>query len=166
MGMQSRGVSWEHKRQAHGEMIDVQYDRGIYLPSLDLWLDPWDERATAFISHAHGDHIGNHCEVILTEITAQLMALRLPGDRIEHRLPYQAPFPFRGAELTLLPAGHIYGSAQLFVQSDAGSLLYTGDFKLRPGRAAEPIAWRPAETLVMETTFGLPRFVFPPTEQV
>ena len=147
-------------------MIDVQYERGIYLPSLDLWLDPWDEQATAFISHAHGDHIGNHREVILTDITAQLMELRLPGDRIEHRLPYQAPFPFRDAELTLLPAGHIYGSAQLFVEHQAGSLLYTGDFKLRPGRASEPIAWRPAQTLVMETTYGLPRFVFPPTEQV
>jgi DNA ligase 1 len=147
-------------------MIDVQYERGIYLPSLDLWLDPWDERATAFISHAHGDHIGNHREVILTEITAQLMELRLPGERIEHRLPYQAPFPFRGAQLTLFPAGHIYGSAQLYVEHDAGSLLYTGDFKLRPGRASEPIAWQPAQTLVMETTYGLPRFVFPPTEQV
>jgi DNA ligase 1 len=147
-------------------MIDVQYERGIYLPTLDLWLDPWDERETAFISHAHGDHIGNHREVILTEITAQLMALRLPGDRIEHRLPYQVGFPFRGAELTLLPAGHIYGSAQLFVQSDAGSFLYSGDFKVRPGRAAEPMAWRPAETLVMETTYGLPRFVFPPTEEI
>jgi DNA ligase 1 len=147
-------------------MIDVQYERGIYLPSLDLWLDPWDERSAAFISHAHGDHIGNHREVILTEITAQLMSLRLPGDRIEHRLPFNVPFPFRGAELTLLPAGHIYGSAQLFVQSEGGSLLYTGDFKLRPGLAAEPIVWRPAETLVMETTYGLPRFVLPPTDEV
>ena len=147
-------------------MIDVRYERGVYLPSLNLWLDPWDEQPAAFVSHAHGDHIGNHREVILTEITAQLMALRLPGDRVEHRLPYQTPFLFRGSELTLLPAGHIYGSAQLFVQSRQDSLLYTGDFKLRPGRAAEPIAWRTADTLIMETTYGLPRFVFPPTDQV
>jgi DNA ligase-1 len=147
-------------------MISVQHERGAYLPSLDLWLDPWDERPTAFVSHAHGDHIGNHAEVILTEVTARLMALRLPGHRREHRLAYQVPFAFRGSELTLFPAGHIHGSAQLFVESEQGSLLYTGDFKLRAGRTAERIAWRAAETLVMETTYGLPRFVFPSTEEV
>ena len=147
-------------------MITVLFERGTYLPALDLWLDPWDERPTAFISHAHTDHIGNHREVILTEVTAKLMTARLPGARQEHRLPYQTPFKFHGAELTLLPAGHIHGSAQLLVRYEGSSLLYTGDFKLRPGRAAEPIAWQPADTLIMETTYGLPRFVFPPTDRV
>lgn len=71
-----------------------------------------------------------------------------------------------GTSIQLLPAGHIFGSAQLYLESDAGSLLYTGDFKLRPGLAAEPTEWRHAETLVMETTFGLPRYRFPPTAQV
>ena len=45
-------------------------------------------------------------------------------------------------------------------------LLYTGDFKLRRGKSAEPAEWRKANTLIMETTFGLPRYQFPPTEQV
>ena len=45
-------------------------------------------------------------------------------------------------------------------------MLYTGDFKLRPGRSAEPTEWRQAETLIMETTYGLPRYRFPPTEEV
>ena len=66
----------------------------------------------------------------------------------------------------LLPAGHIFGSAQFFLQTDAGSLLYTGDFKLRPGKSAEATEWRQADTLIMETTFGLPRYRFPPTEEV
>ena len=44
--------------------------------------------------------------------------------------------------------------------------LYTGDFKLRQGRSAEPAEWRQADTLIMETTYGLPRYRFPPTEQV
>ena len=72
----------------------------------------------------------------------------------------------RGLNVTLLPAGHIFGSAQFFLETDAGTLLYTGDFKLRPGRSAEATEWRQADTLIMETTYGLPRYRFPPTDFV
>jgi DNA ligase 1 len=147
-------------------MIALRYDRGVHLPSLDLWLDPWDERPTAFVSHAHSDHIGNHQEIILSTITAKLMAARLPGERIEHPLDFGVPFSFRHAQVTLYPAGHIYGSAQAHVLDDNESLLYTGDFKLRHGRSAEPIEWLQSDTLIMETTYGLPRYIFPPTDDV
>ena len=73
---------------------------------------------------------------------------------------------FENFRLRLLPAGHVLGSAQAFVETDHGSLLYTGDFKLRQGASAETTAHCPAETLVMETTYGLPRYVFPPFEEV
>jgi Cft2 family RNA processing exonuclease len=69
-------------------------------------------------------------------------------------------------DLMLLPAGHIFGSAQLFVSVANETLLYTGDFKLRPSKSAEATEWRQADTLVMETTFGLPRYQFPPTQQI
>jgi DNA ligase-1 len=71
-----------------------------------------------------------------------------------------------GVDVTLLPAGHIFGSAQCFLALGDETLLYTGDFKLRPGKSAEQAQWRHAETLIMETTFGLPRYRFPPTEQI
>src|SRR5580698_1583515 len=146
--------------------MKVTFERGIFLPELDLWLDPQEERDTAFVSHAHSDHIGNHREVILSEITAKLMASRLPGERLEHSLPFQSPVQFRGASVTLLPAGHIFGSAQIHIAMRGETLLYTGDFKLRQGRSAEAIQWLPADTLIMETTYGLPNYRFPPTEQV
>jgi predicted metal-dependent RNase len=66
----------------------------------------------------------------------------------------------------LLAAGHIFGSAQFFLFTQGETLLYTGDFKLRPSKSAEPAEWRQADTLIMETTFGLPRYRFPPTEHV
>jgi DNA ligase-1 len=147
-------------------MIAIRYARGVHLPGLDLWLDPWDEQPTAFVSHAHSDHIGNHREVILSTITAKLMTARLPGNRIEHHLEFRVPFSFRNAQLTLYPAGHIYGSAQAHVLFENQSLLYTGDFKLRKGKSAELIEWCESDTLIMETTYGLPRYVFPPTDQV
>ena len=94
------------------------------------------------------------------------MQARLPGERHEHVVPFEEPTNVHGLDLTLFPAGHIFGSAQFHLESDAGSLLYTGDFKLRPGRSAEPASWRQADTLIMETTFGLPRYRFPATEEV
>ena len=146
--------------------MKVTFERGILLPELNLWLDPQDERDTAFVSHAHSDHIGNHREVILSETTAKLMAARLPGRRVEHALPFHSLVDFRGASVTLLPAGHIFGSAQIHFQWRGKTLLYTGDFKLRPGKSAEPIGWLHADTLIMETTYGLPQYIFPPVDQV
>src|SRR6266849_2085841 len=147
-------------------MIEVRYERGIYLPAQDLWFDPREAKRFAFISHAHGDHISPHEEIILSERTARLLQARMPGTRIEHVLPFGEQRRVHDADVTLLPAGHIFGSAQLFLSSGNETLLYTGDFKLRHGKSAEAAEWREADTLIMETTFGLPRYQFPRTEQV
>jgi len=147
-------------------MIEVHYDRGVYLPEQHLWLDPWDAKRFAFISHAHSDHIAPHEEIIISERTARLLQSRLPGNRTEHVLPFGEERRVRGIDLMLLPAGHICGSAQCFIFAGDETLLYTGDFKLRPGKSAEEAQWRQADTLVMETTFGLPRYRFPSTDQV
>src|SRR6266513_3444910 len=147
-------------------MIEVRHQRGVYLPNEDLWLDPWDAKPFAFVSHAHSDHIAPHDEVIVSERTARLMQARLPATRIEHALPFGERRTVHDVDVTLLPAGHIFGSAQFFLFARDETLLYTGGFKLRPGKSAERAEWRQADTLIMETTFGLPRYRFPPTEQV
>jgi DNA ligase-1 len=147
-------------------VIEVRYDRGVYLPHENLWLDPWDRKPFAFVSHAHSDHIAPHDEIIVSERTARLMQARLPGKRNEHVVAFGERKTICGLDLMLLPAGHIFGSAQLFLETNNGSLLYTGDFKLRPGRSAEPAEWRHADTLIMETTYGLPRYRLPPTGEV
>src|SRR6059058_5282722 len=147
-------------------MIEVRYERGVYLPRQNLWLDPWDAKRFAFVSHAHSDHIAPHEEVIVSERTARLMQSRLPGSRTEYILPFGEKRTVDGLDLMLLPAGHIFGSAQCFLFAGDETLLYTGDFKLRPGKSAERAQWRHADTLITETTFGLSRYRFPPTEQV
>ncbi len=151
--------------------MEVRHHRvGLELPALGLWLDPRRSRPLAFISHAHSDHIGAHREVILTPATARFLQARLPGQRIEHHLPFDEPFHhprLPGTTLRLLPAGHLLGSAQLHLTTDSGtSLLYTGDFKLRPSLTAETALPRPSDILILETTFGLPRYRFPPREKI
>jgi len=147
-------------------LISVRFHRGVELPDQGLWLDPWESKPFAFVSHAHSDHIGKHSETILSAPTARLMRARLAGKRVEHVMEFGVAGQVRGMQVTLLPAGHILGSAQFFLEKEGESLLYTGDFKLRPGLSAERAEWRRADTLIMETTFGVPKYQFPPTEQV
>lgn len=147
-------------------MIAVAHQRGIELPEHRLWLDPQDSRPFSFVSHAHSDHIARHGTVIASPATVRLMRARLAGARTEHLLEFGLTVAFDDFQLTLLPAGHILGSAQCLVESERGSLLYTGDFKTRAGLSAEAVEWRHADTLIMETTFGLPRYRFPPADEV
>jgi len=147
-------------------VIRVQYERGVFLPEKNIWLDPWDPKPFAFVSHAHSDHIAPHGEIIVSERTSRLMRARLAGERTEHVLDFGIPTNVDGLRVTLLPAGHIFGSAQFFLETEADTLLYTGDFKLRPGRSAEAPQWKRADTLIMETTYGLPPYRLPPTDLV
>src|SRR5437588_753170 len=68
-------------------MIHVRYERGLYLPAQDLWLDPWDAKRFAFVSHAHSDHIASHDEIIVSDCIARLMQARLPRRRVEPIVP-------------------------------------------------------------------------------
>jgi DNA ligase-1 len=147
-------------------VIDVRYERGVFLPQQNLWLDPWEAKDFAFVSHAHSDHIAPHRQIIVSERTARLMQARLPGKRKEIILPFGQEKDVRGMQVTLFPAGHIFGSAQFFLRTENDSLLYTGDFKLRRGQSAEPAEWTAANTLIMETTYGIPRYRLPSTEEV
>lgn len=147
-------------------MPEVVYRGAVHVPSCDLWLDPPMSCAFAFVSHAHSDHTGHHRETVLSSATSRLMRARIGPSPHEHVLEFGETRELRGARFTLLPAGHVHGSAQLHLEDEAGSLLYTGDFKLRAGRASERVSWRGAGTLIMETTYGKPEFVFPPSAEV
>jgi DNA ligase 1 len=148
-------------------MVVVNYQRGLHLPQAGIWLDPRDARDLAFVSHAHSDHIGFHKQILCTSVTARLMQLRLGlSPDIFETLPFGEARNFSGWSAKLLPAGHVLGSAQLFYEAPEGTLLYTGDFKVRSGFSSETIVARHAETLVIETTYGLPRYQFPPVGEV
>jgi DNA ligase-1 len=152
------------------ELIAVRNEQGIFLPELDLWIDPPQSRNRAFISHAHSDHFAQHDWTLCSGATRMLIESRYGKtalSQVETPL-WREPVQERNYTLRLLPAGHILGSAILHVMrlSDGASLLYTGDFKLRQGLSSETAELREADTLVIETTFGLPNFQFPPTATV
>lgn len=151
-------------------LIAVTHPRGIYLPEADLWLDPHFSAKRAFISHAHADHVARHEMTFCSETTRDLMRVRygFQTEGTTRTLPLRQMVEWEGWELRLLPAGHIIGSAMLHLtrKADGATLLYTGDYKLRQGLSSDRCELLHADTLIMECTFGLPQFSFPPTAQV
>ena len=145
----------------------------MHLPQLGLWLDARRRQRGServFVSHAHSDHIGAHDHVLLSAATSLFMRTRLPGKRTETVLEFgkRMELEHQGfkCQLTMLPAGHILGSGMALIEADGESLLYTGDFKLRESLAAEKCVAPRADVLIMETTFGLPHYRFPPEATV
>jgi putative mRNA 3-end processing factor len=118
-----------------------------------------------FVSHAHADHMAAHERAYCTPATACLYRLRMGQQRQVVEIPYRQPYQFGDAQLSLWPAGHCLGSAMLLVECEGRRLLYTGDFKLGPSATAETADLPRADVLIMESTFGKPRYRMPPREQ-
>ncbi len=134
---------------------------GVFLPDSKVILDGSHRDARAFISHAHADHVPRNRKspVCATPATAALMRARGHTGYVEE-VPFGEPVPLPGPgnSLTLYPAGHILGSAMIFVETDQGSLLYTGDCRVPPSPVSEGFQLPDARVdyLIIEATFALP----------
>jgi putative mRNA 3-end processing factor len=139
------------------------FDRGLKLTRADLAIDFRRRQPRGFVSHAHIDHMARHELAICTPATARLYCLRY-GERMVRELPYRQPLDWGGVRLTTYPAGHCLGSAMLLAEDDGRSLLYTGDFKLSQSATAEQAELPQADILVIESTYGDPRYRLTPRE--
>lgn len=142
------------------------YDDGLKITRAGLAVDFRRRQPRGFVSHAHADHMARHEMAYATPATGALYRHRL-GKLLQVReMPYRQPMKLGEVELTTYPAGHCLGSAMLLADDGKQRLLYTGDFKLGPSLTAEEAELPSADVLVMETTFGSPRYRMPPREQV
>ncbi|MCG3153703.1 MAG: hypothetical protein DKINENOH_00293 [bacterium] len=141
------------------------YDRAIRLLGSRLTFDARTRSELVCVSHAHADHARTHHLTYATPATAALMHARLGKSPIKP-VPFGAPVAIEGYRISFHPAGHILGSAQILAERDGERLLYTGDFNTEVGAAAEPLEIVPADTLIMECTYGHPRYKFPPRPEL
>jgi hypothetical protein len=144
----------------------VEYSRGVHLPLARLWLDPRDRRDLAIVSHAHGDHIARHRAVVCTEPTYRLLTHRVRGAVEPRVLDYGETREVGDALVSLHPAGHVLGAAQVLVRHAGLRILYSGDIRVRPSLSCSTLEHVEADVLVVETTFGHQRYRFPPAVDV
>jgi putative mRNA 3-end processing factor len=149
---------------------------GLYLPDLELFLDPSVPVPRAFVSHAHGDHAGalGSPFLVASRETLALAAARAPAPHTDAHAQVTGlawgetvDLPTAGgtARLMIAPAGHVLGAAQLVIDHPRGRLVYTGDYQAGGGEThghGAPVA---CDELIVESTFALPIFRFPDRAQ-
>ena len=137
-------------------------DRGLYCEAGDFFVDPWAAVDRAVVTHAHGDHVAWGCQSYLTSAPgAPVLRERLePAARIRG-LAYGGALDVGGVRVSLHPAGHILGSAQVRLEHRGEVWVVSGDYKTEPDPTCTP--WEPVRchTFVTECTFGLPIYRWP-----
>ena len=142
-------------------------ENGLYCEPGNFYIDPWRPVACAVLTHAHGDHARAGSErYFAAHAGAGLLRQRLGRDAALMEKHYGEQFEIGAARLTLLPAGHVLGSAQIRVETDAGVWIVTGDYKRAPDPTCVPFEPARCDVLISEATFALPCYRWPRTREV
>jgi putative mRNA 3-end processing factor len=142
-------------------------DRGLYCDAGDFHIDPWAAVDRAVVTHAHGDHVAWGCGAYLTSSPGEaILRLRLdPAARIRG-VAYGTAVSLNGVRVSLHPAGHILGSAQVRVEHGGEIWVVSGDYKTDPDPTCTPFESVTCHTFVTECTFGLPVYRWRPSSDV
>ena len=138
---------------------------GLYCAPGDFYIDPVRPVDRAVITHGHADHArAGHGVAVATPQTLDIMACRYGEDFTGRRQPlaYGESLTRDGVEVSLVPAGHVLGSAQAVVRWKGLTMVVSGDYKRAADPTCIPFEPVPCDVFVTEATFGLPVFCFPP----
>lgn len=139
---------------------------GIYCPAGDFFIDPWRPVDRALITHGHADHSRwGMKRYLATEAAAPVMRHRL-GDVAIDTVRYGETQKVGDATVSLHPAGHVPGSAQIRVEVKGEVWVASGDYKVVDDGLSEPFEPVKCHTFITESTFGLPVFKWDRQEDV
>ncbi len=141
---------------------------GLYCAPGDFHIDPVRPVERAVISHGHSDHArAGHVKVLATPETLAIMQARYGEEAFTAAQParYGEPVRIGEVEVTLVPAGHVLGSAQVALEHRGSRVVISGDYKRRRDPTCRPFEPAACDVFVTEATFALPVFRHPPDRE-
>ncbi len=138
---------------------------GLYCAPGAFHVDPVTPVDKAVITHGHADHArAGHGAVLATPETLAIMAARFGPDHAGscQAVSYGEGVTINGVDVTLRPAGHVLGSAQIVIEHRGTRIVVSGDYKRERDPTCPPFEPVPCDVFISEATFGLPVFRHPP----
>jgi putative mRNA 3-end processing factor len=140
---------------------------GLYCAAGDFYIDPWRPVERAVITHAHADHARPGMQhYLVSNAGLPLYRVRLGSTATLQGVDYGVPIRIGSASVSMHPAGHVLGSAQIRVETDRGVWVVSGDYKLGLDPTCAPFEPVRCDTFITESTFGLPIFRWQNTADV
>ena len=140
---------------------------GLYCAAADVWIDPWRPVPRAVITHGHSYHsrsgLGSY---MCAHEGLGVLRSRLGSEAKLQGLKYGEVLRLGRAELSLHPAGHLLGSAQVRLAVDGQVWVVSGDYRVDVDRTATAFAPVPCHVFVTESTFGLPLYRWQPQSEI
>lgn len=148
-----------------GDMVVVRRE-GLYCVPGGFYIDPWRPVDRAVITHAHGDHARyGHGHYLSAAPGVDVLKSRL-GDINVQGIEYGDTVVHNGVTVSLHPAGHVLGSAQVRMECGGEVWVASGDYKVEPDKTCAPFEPVRCDTFITESTFGLPIYRWEPEQQV
>lgn len=141
-------------------------DRGIFCPDGGFHIDPWRPVDHALITHGHSDHARwGHRRYLATHQALPVIRHRL-GQIDASGIAFGESLRIGGVTVSLHPAGHVPGSAQIRVERRGEVWVVSGDYKIENDGLAEAFTPVRCHCFISECTFGLPVFRWQPQDSV
>jgi putative mRNA 3-end processing factor len=141
--------------------------RGLHCSVGDFYIDPWGAVDCAIITHAHSDHARWGSRLYITaEPGREILRARLGENVTIETLPYGQITTRDGVKVSLHPAGHVLGSAQVRVEFQGEVWVVSGDYKTEDDKMIEPFEPIRCHTFITESTFGLPIYRWRPQSEI
>ncbi|HEY0586441.1 MAG TPA: ligase-associated DNA damage response exonuclease [Pseudoduganella sp.] len=147
------------------DMVVVRKE-GLYCVPGGFYIDPWRPVERAVITHGHGDHARQgHAHYLCATPGAGILRARL-GDINVQALAYGEALEHNGVRISLHPAGHVLGSAQVRMEYQGEVWVASGDYKVEPDATCTPFEPVRCHCFITESTFGLPIYRWQPQQAI
>jgi putative mRNA 3-end processing factor len=140
---------------------------GLYCEAGDFFIDPWKAVPAAVVTHAHADHLKYGCgSYLIAAPGLTIFRARVGNAMTVECADYGQTTHRNGVAITLYPAGHLLGSAQVLVEYRGERWVVSGDYKVAADTTCRPFEAIPCHTFVTESTFGLPIYRWEPPQNI
>jgi putative mRNA 3-end processing factor len=165
-----RGAT-DNRSGAAADDLVIERPEGLYCPAGGFHIDPWRPVERAVITHAHADHARRgHAAYLATAVSEGVLRSRLGAISLQ-TLAYGEAVRIGDVRVSLHPAGHVLGSAQVRVEHRGRVWVASGDYFVSGhtddvNTTCAPFEAVRCECFITESTFGLPIYRWRPQSEV